>query len=332
MNWRIWALGLTGLAIVIALIMIAGVSPWAAAKELYEGSLGSRGALNGTLKETTPLLIAGIAVYVALRAGLFNIGVEGQLVVGAMCCAMVALRVPGVAGLLLGTLVGCFAGAAWALPAGLIKAYKGGHEVITTIMLNNVAGQFTHYMVAGPIKAPGQMNTTTEDLAVRTMYPLLYSDPPLRLSSAMLVGVFVLVLFAFWLKRSVAGYELDLVGKNPRAAELAGVATKRVTLFAMLASGALAGLAGSAMVLAYEGRFFAGFSPGYGFDALGVAILAGNAPLMLIVSALFFGILNKGAAAIQIVGIPKGISTIILGLLIVVFAAMRYTRRSSDGR
>lgn len=325
-NLRVWVLVVASIAAVLGLVALSNVGVREAFSGLIEGSLGSSGALNGTLKEMTPLLIAGLAVYVALRAGLFNIGVEGQLVVGAMCCAVVALRVPGPAGLLAGCVAGCVAGALWALPAGAIKAYKGGHEVITTIMLNNIAVQFAHYMTDGPIKAPGQMNTTTERVSEGAMFPLLWSDPPLRISSALLMGALIVVGFSIWLKRTVAGYELDLVGKNPRAAEFAGVATKRVVLSSMLFSGALAGLAGSAMVLGHEGRFYAGFSPGYGFDALGVAILAGNTPVALLASSFFFGVLNKGAAAIQIVGVPKGISTIVLGLLIVIFAAVRYRK------
>lgn len=327
MNGRLIALVLAGIGLVVGLILLAGVSPADAAMGLYNGSLGSKGAINGTLKEMTPLLIAGLAVFVALRAGLFNIGVEGQLVMGAMCCAVVALRVPGVAGMILGVLAGSAVGALWAYPAAAIRAYKGGHEVITTIMLNNIGNQFAHYMTAGPIKAPAQMNTTTARLPDASMLPSLYADPPLRVSSAMLLGLAAVLMFAYWLKRTVAGYELDLTGKNERAAELAGVQTKRVILNSMLASGALAGFAGAMLVLGYEGRFFAGFSPGYGFDALGVAILAGNAPTALFASAFFFGMLNKGAASIQLVGVPKGISTIVLGVLIVIFAAIRYGRK-----
>jgi simple sugar transport system permease protein len=310
--------------------MWAGVAPGDAANELIRGALGTEGAWSGTLKETTPLLLAGLAVFVALRAGLFNIGVEGQLIVGAMTCAIVGLRLPGVFGLVLGIVAGAAAGSLWALPAGMIKAYRGGHEVITTIMLNNVALFFTGWMVAGPIKAPGQQNTTTPDLEPGTLLPTLYSDPPLRISSSLLIGLLLLAAFALWLKRTVAGYELSLVGANPRAAEFAGVDAKRTVVRAMAASGAIAGLAGALMVLGYEGRFYAGFSPGYGFDALGVALLAGSQPLAIIPSALAFGILNKGSAAVQLIGVPKGVTYVVLGLVILVFAAIRYRRTAVD--
>ncbi len=329
MTLRVGILAIAGIGVVLLAVVAAGVSPIAAARELIAGSMGSPGAWNGTLKDTTPLLIAGLAVYVALRAGLFNIGVEGQLIVGAMACAVVALAVPGVLGIALGVAAGTVCGGLWALPAGLIKAYRGGHEVITTIMLNSVALFFTHYMVAGPIQAPGQQNTTTARLAEATMLPVLYSAPPLRVSSAILAGLLLLGLFTIWLRRTVSGYELGLVGANPRAAELAGVATKRVIVRSMLASGAISGLAGALQVLAYEGRFYADFSPGYGFDALGVALLAGASPLGLIPAAFLFGVLSKGSSAVQLIGVPKGISLVVIGLLIVVFAAVRFRRQAA---
>ncbi len=326
MNARIGFLVVASALTIMGAVAWAGVSPADAFRELLQGALGTKGALGGTLKETTPLLLAGLAVFVALRAGLFNIGVEGQLIVGAMACAVVGHRFPGPGGLVLGALFGAVCGALWALPAGLIKAYRGGHEVITTIMLNNVAIFFTGWMVAGPIKAPGQQNTTTADLSQDTLLPSLYADAPLRVSSALLVGLLLLFAFAFWLKRTVAGYELSLVGANPRAAEFAGVDARRTVWRAMFASGAIAGLAGALQVLGYEGRFYAGFSPGYGFDALGVALLAGSNPLGIVPSALAFGILNKGSAGIQLIGVPKGVTLVILGLVILVFASIRYRR------
>jgi general nucleoside transport system permease protein len=325
LNWKLAALILGAIAVVIGAILAAGTSPGEAVRTLYQGSLGSPGAINGTLRETTPLLIAGLAVFLALRAGLFNIGVEGQLIVGAMSCAFLALKFPGPAGMALGVIGGVASGALWALPAGLIKAYRGGHEVITTIMLNNIAFFFTSAMVAGPLRDPSQESTTTASISGRL--PLVFSNPPLEISSALLVAILLIIAASFWLKRFVTGYELQLVGANPRAASLAGVSTPRVAVGAMSASGALAGLAGAVQVLAYQGRFYEGFSPGYGFDALGVALLAGGSALGVIPAALLFGILTKGAASLQaFIQLPKGITLVILGLLIICFAAFRYRR------
>lgn len=328
MKAKVFWLALGAVGLLILAVLSTGVSPQEAGARLIEGSLGSKAAIAGTLREFTPLLIAGIAVFLALKAGLFNIGVEGQLVMGAISAAFVALRVPGPAGMVLAIVAGCVMGALWALPAGLIKAYRGGHEVITTIMLNNVAGFLTAALVAGPLKAPGQESTTTATLPAASMLPSLYDAPPLKVSLALLVGLLLLVALWHWLRRSTAGFELGLVGANPRAASLAGIDTPRAIVWAMAASGAIGGLAGAVQVLAYEGRFYSGFSPGYGFDALGVALLAGGSALSIIPSALLFGVLAKGGTSIQILGVPKGITYVILGLLILIFASVRYRKEA----
>ncbi len=324
MNGRIAALVGGAILFLLAALILAKASPVTAGLTLVHGSLGSPAAIGGTLRETTPLLIAGLAVFLALRAGLFNIGVEGQLLVGALACSLTALRFPGPLGIALGIALACATGAAWALPAGLIRAYRNGHEVITTIMLNTVAVYLTDYLVEGPCKLAGQGEPTTANLSAATRLPPIFSSGNLQISSGLVAGILVALGLAFWLKRTVAGYELQAVGANPVAARFAGVDPKRVIVRSMLVSGAIAGLAGAVQVLAYEGRFYEGFSPGYGFDALGVALLCGGSALAILPSSLLFGILAKGGTALQIEGIPKGITTVVLGLMIVIAAAIRY--------
>ena len=326
MIWRVVALISGALAILAGALLSAHVGPMEAIRTLLHGSLGSPAAIGGTLRETSPLLIAGLAVFIALRAGLFNIGVDGQLLCGAASCTYVALKIPNVAGMLLGILVGMLAGALWALPAGLIKAYRNGHEVITTIMLNNVALYLTSALVSGPLKEKGQQDTTTATVADATRLPWIYNHPPVQVNIALIVGVLAAFALAIWLKKTVAGYQLQAVGANPTAAKFAGISTARTTLLAMTVSGAIGGLAGAMQVLAYEGRFYDGFSPGYGFDALGVALLAGSNPLGVLPSSLLFGILAKGGIALQIDGVPKGITTVVLGFLILIAAVVRYRK------
>jgi simple sugar transport system permease protein len=309
---------------------MAHAGPWEALKVLFHGSLGSASAFSGTLRETTPLLLCGIAVFIGLKAGLFNIGVEGQLIVGAMTSAAIGLRFPGPAGVLLAILGATVIGALWALPAGIIKAYRGGHEVITTIMLNNVAIYVTNAIVAGPLRDTTQESPTTRILNEHTRLPFLYKTPVLEVSSGILFGVILLVLFARWLNRYVSGYELRLAGANGRAARLAGVNTRKSIVYSMAVSGAIAGLAGAVQVLGYTYRFYSDFSPGYGFNALGVALLAGGSVLAILPAAFFFGILTKGSSALQLLGIPKGSSFIVLGLLVAVFAALRYRKITGE--
>ena len=322
---KIWALLAIAVGLVYGALVVAGAAPADTAQSLIQGSLGSAKALEGTMKHFTPLLIAGVAVFFALRAGLFNIGVEGQFTVGALVCAVVALRMPGWLGLIVGILAAAVAGALWAYPAGWIKAMRGGHEVISTIMLNNIAGQLSTAAVAGPFKDPSQQGTTTASIDPLRMLPAIWQEP--KISVALLVAVALVVAMWRWLARTVPGYELQVAGANAKAATLAGIDAPKVTIRAMAISGAIGGIAGALQVVAYEGRFFAGFSSGYGFDALGVALLAGSSPLILFPSAALFAILAKGSTTIQVMnGVPKGISFVILGLLIVIFAAIRYRK------
>ncbi len=326
---KIVALVVLAIALVYGAIVAAGAAPGETFVSLIKGALGTPGAIEGTLKEFVPLLIAGIAVFLGLKAGLFNIGVEGQFMVGALVCAVVGLRVHGVPGVILGLVAGTLAGALWALPAALIKAFRNGHEVITTIMLNNIAIQLTTALVVGPFKDPKQQGTTTASLPAGMLLPSFGTQP--KFSIALLLGLGMVVGLWVWLSRTVRGYELKAVGENPRAATLAGINSKQVILRSLSVSGAIGGLAGAMQILAFEGRFYEGFSSGYGFDALGVALLAGGHPLLLIPSAFVFAVLTKGSTTIQVMqGVPKGISFVILGLLIIIFAAIRY--RKAQGR
>jgi len=329
-NIKLAALVCGAITLLAALMIASGASPLTALETLVKGSLGSGAAISGTLREGTPLLFLGLAVFFALRAGLFNIGAEGQFLLGAATCTWVNLHISGFAGIGLGMLAGAIAGALWAFPAGWIKAYRNGHEVITTIMLNSVAGFLTSALVAGPLKDPTQDSPTTRDVAISSRLPWIYQHPPVQFNSALIVGLAFTVALAFWFGRTVAGYELQAVGASPGAAKYAGIENRKLLLSAMCFSGAIAGIAGGIQVLAYEGRFYADISPGYGFDALGVALLAGSTPWGVIPASFLFGVLAKGGTSLQLEEIPKGITTVVLGLIILIAAALRYRKVNSD--
>jgi simple sugar transport system permease protein len=314
----------------IGMLVLGGISPIEAAQTLFTGSLGSPRAISGSLKETTPLLLAGLGVFFALRAGLFNIGIEGQFLLGGFASALVALAVPGPAGLLLAMVAGIAAGALWALPAGWIRAYRNGHEVITTIMLNSVAVALTDLLVAGPARAANQTGATTATIPTSGRLPALLNSPPWSVSSGLLLGLILCGVMAWWMKRRVAGYELQAVGANPSAAEFAGINVRKVRLNAMLISGAIGGLGGAIQTLAFEGRFYQGFSPGYGFDSLGVALLAGSNALLVVPMSLLFGVLSKGGTSLLILGVPKGLTNLVAGLVILISATIRYRRQAQD--
>lgn len=307
--------------------MAGKLNPGEIAQQLMISAFGSPEAWAGTLKETTPLLGCGIAAFIALRAGLFNIGVEGQFMMGALAAAVVALKSPPALAVPLGILCGTLAGALWAAPAGWIKAFRGGHEVITTIMLNEVSRHLSTHLLSGPFKDPQQQFPTTSTLPEGVGLPELVKDP--MVSSGLLLILITLAGLFFWLKRTVKGYELEVVGSNVTAAENAGIDSRQVLWRSMLSSGALAGFAGSIQAIGYERKAYEAFSSGYGFDALGVALLAGSHPLLMIPSSLFFGGLKQGFSQVSaLYGVPKGMSTFLLGLAIVAFAAYQYRNKA----
>lgn len=308
-----------------------GVIPQEAISRLIEGSMGSERAWTGTLRNMAPLLLAGTGVFIAFKAGLFNIGAEGQMVMGGLASVAVLLAMPNPAGLGLSIVAGIAAGAVWALPAGLIKAYRGGHEVITTIMLNAIAVAISGWLLHGALRNPEQESATTEVIDQAAQLPSAIEIPPLRISWAVVLAIGLALAVWWWMRRTTSGFELRAAGENPIAAKFAGVPTERVTVWAMAVSGAFSGLGGALLVSADQHRFYEGITSGYGFDALGVALLAGGASLLLLPSALLFAVIAKGTASLSILGVPKPISSLLLGLIIIVFAAYRY-RKEPQGR
>lgn len=326
MNWKLILLTLGAFALIWAAFLVTGVSTVEGLQQMVKGSMGSARGWTGTLREMTPLLLLGIAVFVGLRAGLFNIGADGQFNVGALCGVFVALKYDGPGSIFLALLAGCVGGALWAWPAGLIKAYRGGHEVITTIMLNNLAFFLMLALIKGPLKDPEAQSPTSANIADSTKLPYLLESGNFKISLGWVFGIVAVIGLWIWLKKTVSGYELEATGANPKAAETAGVKTKAVTVRAMLLSGMVAGFAGAVQVTAFEHRIYSGFSPGYGFDALGVALLAGNSPIGLLPSSLLFSVISKGVTSVSLLGVPKGMNGILIGLVVIVFAAVRYRK------
>lgn len=330
-SWKHAALVLGSFVLLWVCLQATGIVPMTAAQGFFEQSMGSPRAWKGTFQEMMPLLLAGLAVFIALRAGLFNIGAEGQIMVGALAAAATALAMKSTLGGFLAIFAGLVAGALWALPAGLIKALRGGHEVIATIMLNNIAALFCLWMVKGVLRDPSQQSATTAEIDKSSMLPDLINAGGFKLNWGIVIALILVFAIGYWLKKTVAGYELRAAGEAPKAAQFAGVNTKKTLIGSMLASGAISGLTGAILVLASEHRFYGDFTAGYGFDALGVALLAGSSTLALIPSALLFAVIAKGTTGLALMGVPKGMSSILLGIIIVVFASFRYRKVKNDG-
>jgi ABC-type uncharacterized transport system permease subunit len=317
------------LVAVLPIVYLSGSDAVTAYQSLLNGSLGSQNAIAETLIQATPLLLGGLAVAVAFHAGLFNIGVEGQLAVGGIFAAVVGVHVPlpGVLHLAAALVAGMAGGALWATVPAVLKALRGVHEVVTTIMMNYVAFSLSRYLVSsgGPLASSTQPSATDQVTSTARL-PLIWQ--PTRLHAGFLLALAVTGLMVWFLYRTPAGFRLRLVGANPTAARFHGVNTTRVTVGAMVASGALGGLAGAVEVLGLYGRYYDAFSPGYGYDAIAVALLGQLAPFGVLAAALFFGVLRAGSVELTAVtGISREMISVVSSLVVVFVAVQPAIRR-----
>ena len=322
---------LTGLTAGAVLIWLTGGHPVLAYGGLWEGSLGRPGSISETLVWSTPYILAGLAVGLAFRGGLFNIGAEGQLSVGALTAAWVGFAVQGVPWplhLLLAMAAGALAGAVWAGLAGFLKARTGAHEVITTIMLNYVALLGTGYLLSGLLKDPSPFVVVAQTPKVleSARIPALMADARVHWGLILALG---LAVVCWWLLfRSTIGFAIRTVGLNPSAARYAGISISKTIVLTMALSGALAGLAGAIEVLGVNYYHSPGFSVGYGFDSIAVALLGKSHPLGVIPAALLFGALRAGATRMQFVSqIPIDVISIVQGIIMLLVAADELVRR-----
>lgn len=332
------ALTVAGIVSATALLLLAGgydVTRGLAA--LWTGSVGSWYALtSATLVRAIPLMLTGCAVAIAFRAGVFNIGAEGQLLAGAAAATAVALAWPSFGGLsaLMALLAGIIGGAAWAAIAAALRRRFGVLEVISTIMLNFLALYAVSYLVRGPLQEPTHAYPQTEAIAAQLRLAHVSGAGRLHVGIVLALGV---VLVAGWaLRHSAAGFRLLAVGESPSAAATAGqIDVAAVTTKAFLVSGALAGLAGAVEVLGVTYALYENLSPGYGYTAIAVALLAGLDPWRVLLSATLFGALEAGAAAMQRdAGVPATLVLVIEALLIlgvVAAQALRHRHVAAPG-
>jgi general nucleoside transport system permease protein len=313
----VWSLGLA-LALGALLIALAGGNPLVAYWAVLQGAFGDLFGLGATLTKMAPILLAGLGVALALRGGLFNIGAEGQIYLGGLAAAWVGLYVPGLPGLLhvpLALLASAVAGGLWAMLPAWLRVRCGVNEVITTLLMNYVAIHGVSYVVHGPMMEPGAPYPYSPPLLDTAHLPLII--PEADAHAGILLGLAAAIVLHVLLARTSAGYRLQAVGLNPQAAAYGGIPVARTMIGVMVASGALAGLAGAGEVMGLKHRLFDRFSPGYGFDAIAAAFLAGSQPLLVVPTALFFGALRSGGNLMQrAVGTPVAIVIVIQGLAI----------------
>ncbi len=312
----------------VAAALAAHASPAAAFSALWNGAFGDSYALGETLTRAIPLLFTGLGVAVAFRCGIWNIGAEGQFLVGALA-VMATLKVwrPGVplVGVPVLLAAGALAGAAWAGVPAWLRARRAVPEVISTIMLNFTAIQLFGWAIRGPLQEAARRYPQSDE--VPDLLQLWRFWPPTRLHSGLFLALAATVALAVYLSRTVSGFQLRATGANPRAAYAAGIPTTRALYTAMGLGGALAGLGGAVELLGVTFRLVEPFSPGYGYTAIAVALVGALSPGWVALAALLFGALDVGSGALQrVAGVPSVIVSVIQGALLF-FVAWGYARR-----
>ena len=292
---------------------------------MLSGSLGSPRDISESLVTSTPYIFAGLAVAVGFRGGLFNIGVEGQLLVGAMVSVYVGshFQLPMIIHLPLTLIAGVIGGALWASIAGYLKAATGAHEVINTIMMNYIVFRFSDWALNGFLCREGCKSPVSPPILETAYLPQFFYRLHFGFFIALIVAAFI-----WWLLfKTTIGFEIRTVGANASAARYAGINTTKVTVMTMAISGALAGMVGASELMGVNRVLASGFSAGYGFDAIALALLGRSHPLGVVMAALLFGTLRSGATRMQLdAGIPTDIISIVQALVIVFIAAPSIVR------
>jgi general nucleoside transport system permease protein len=311
-------------AVVVALIIAApvfvatGAAPGEAYSALWEGSFGSLRAFGDVLNRADTFLLLGLGIAIAIRAGFFNVGAEGQLWVGALGGTLVAIYLSGPAALIipLALVAGFVFGALWSLLVALLKIFFQVDELISSLMLNYVAILLIGYLTFGPIQAyrAGQ----TERIPTEYYLPTLIPDT--RVHVGFLIGLAAVVGLWLLLYRTTFGYEIRTVGGNPDAARYAGISANKVIVRVSLIGGGLCGVAGANAILGVQHVLLSTFSTGFGYTAIAVALLGGLGPFGVLAAAVLFGALEIGASNMQYVAdVPAALSGLIEGMILVLF-------------
>jgi simple sugar transport system permease protein len=287
---------------------------------LLEGSLGSGTAIKTTLERSAPLICAGLSVTLAFRAGLFNIGAQGQLLIGAIFAAYVGFHydLPTVVHLIAALLAGLLGGAIWGGIVGLLKARTGAHEVIVTIMMNYIAVSIlTWLLTKEAFQEPGSNNPRSEKVADNARFPEIFG-----VHSGVILAVVAAVVVWWLLERTTLGFELRAVGANADAARTAGMSVPRTYLLAMVIAGALAGLAGSQQVQGHQDALTGSFGGTIGFDGITVALLGRATPVGTVFAGLLFGALSAGGLQMQAAsGTPLALTQLLQAIIVLFVAA-----------
>lgn len=318
-----YAIGALAGALVVsaALMLVAGYDPVAAFRALFEGGFGSQSNASATLNLTAPLLLSAVGAAIAFRAGVFNIGQEGQIAIGGMAAAFVALRLPGFPDLTpwiaipLCLIAGTVVGALWASLTTLARFIAGANEVIVSLLLSFVAVLITSYVASGPLFRDGAGFPQSDVIPSPGWLPVFATRGLLHVG--IVIAVVAAVLGWIVMRFTRAGFSLRVVGASVPAADYANISYKRQFAVAMLISGGMAGIAGAVEVLGSQHKLIIGFSTGFGFTSLAAALLAGLNPLACILTALLFAFISLGGVQMQQVAeVPAALTSVMQGVII----------------
>ena len=318
----VWAV-LGALLIGAVFIALAGISPVSAYAALLKGAFGSLSGFGITMQKTVPLIFAGLGVAFAFRCGLFNIGGEGQLHMGALLGGWLALTFTNLPALIMlpAVFISSFIGGAiWGAIPGLLRARWKMSEIITTILLNYVGFWFVSFLLHGPLQESRGYYPQSEILPQASWLPIIWPAARVHIGIVLALLTAAAVYVVMW--RTTIGYQIRAVGSNPQAAEYSGIPVVRSMVLAMMVSGGLMGLAGAAEIFGVQHRLSDFFSPGYGFDGIAVALLGYTHPLGVVLAAVFFGGLRTGFNAIQRTeGLPLALAQVVQGLTLILVVA-----------
>lgn len=317
------------MAIIVSSVILAflGANPLEAYGALLRGAFGTPMAFTITLTKSVPLIITGLAVALAFKCSVFNIGVEGQLLLGAMVAAIAGagIRLPAFLHIPVVLILSMLGGMAWAFVPAVLKQKRNVHIVISTIMFNYIAQYFVQYLILGPFRGEGAALATRAIHETAKLPRLL--PRPYVLNWGMIIAILGIAAVYILFNKTSTGYEMRAVGLNEKAARANGINVERNMFFALLFSGALAGLAGGIEVTGSLGKIVNGFSPGYGFNGIPVALMARNNPIMIFFTALLIGTMRSASLMMQsAVGVSQDMVDIIQGLIIV-FLCSEYVIR-----
>ncbi len=298
-----------------------GADPFTVYMQVIRGSFGSFSGVMGVLAYMIPLIFTGLSAVVAFQGGVFNIGAEGQLLVGGLAAVLVGvyLDLPWPIPLLIALMAGFVAGGIWALIPTVMVGRNLAALFVGTVMMNSIGSSFCEYLVKYHFLREGASTTETNKILDGAVLPRFYSNT--QMNYGIILAVICVLLVAGMLYRTPAGFGIRMIGTNPVASEQAGINVYRKTMFTMFISGGIAGLAGAVQCLAIYGRWMLGFSPGYGWDGITVATLALLNPFAVIVTAMFFGMLRSASISMNLGNsVPIDMITVLQGLVVIFVA------------